>query len=59
MRDRSMRIPLAGLCWALAAFLVWAALQRSERGFITGLLALAAGAAFVAGVVILRWDRQG
>ena len=55
-----MRILLAVLCWALAAFLVWEALQRSgERGFLTGLLALAAGAAFVAGVVILRWNRQG
>jgi hypothetical protein len=55
-----MRVLLAVLCWALAAFLVWEALQRSaERGIITGLLALAAGAAFVAGIVIVRWNRQG
>jgi hypothetical protein len=53
-----MRVLLAGLCWALAAFLVWEGLQRSERGFVTGLLALAAGMAFVAGVVILRWDKE-
>jgi hypothetical protein len=54
-----MRVPLAVLCWALAAFLAWEGLQRSgERGFLTGLLALAAGAAVVAGVVILRWDRR-
>ena len=57
--EGSMRIFLAGLCWALAAFLVWEALQRSaERGIVTGLLALAASAAFVAGIVILRWNRQ-
>jgi hypothetical protein len=55
-----MRVLLAVLCWALAAFFVWEALQRTgERGFLTGFLALAAGAAVVAGVVILRWDRQG
>jgi hypothetical protein len=55
----SMRMLPTVLCWALAAFLVWQGLQSSMRGFATGLLALAAGAAFVAGVVILRWDRQG
>ena len=55
----SMRALLAVLCWAMAAFLVREALQRSaERGIVTGLLALAAGAAFVAGIVILRWNRQ-
>jgi Zn-dependent protease with chaperone function len=55
-----MRALLVVLCWAMAAFLVWEALQRSvERGIVTGLLALAAGAAFVASIVILRWNRQG
>jgi len=53
-----MRVLLTILCWALAALFVWTALQRPERGFVTGLLALAAGAAFVAGVVTLRWGRQ-
>lgn len=53
-----MRVLLAVLCWGLAAFVVWETLQRSaQRGFVTGLLALAAGAAFVAGLVILRWRR--
>jgi hypothetical protein len=55
-----MRVLLMVLCWAMAAFLVWEALQRSaERGIVTGLLALAAGAAFVASIVVLRWNRQG
>jgi len=55
-----MRVLLAVLCWAITAFLVWEALQGSaERGIVTGLLALAAGAAFVTGIVILRWNQQG
>jgi|GEM_PF-2760207 len=54
-----MRVLLAVLCWALAIFFVGAALQRStERGFSTGILALAAGGAFVAGLVIVRWNRE-
>jgi len=59
-RKEAMRVLLVVLCWVMTAFLVWAALQRSaERGIVTGLLALAAGAAFVASIVILRWNRPG
>jgi hypothetical protein len=54
-----MRVLLVVLCWAITAFLVWEALQRAERGIVTGLLALAAGAAFVASIIILRWNQQG